>query len=86
MPAPPRKAARLLIEPRVFFVSKRYSSSGETNPVSAYARFDMYSEYRVNEHWRVFARAENILDTYYQEVTGYGTTGRALYAGISGAW
>ena len=75
-----------LIEPRVTFVSRRFSGSNETQPLPRYGRLDIYSEYRIDETWRVYGRIENITDARYQEVLNYGTTGRAAYAGLSATW
>lgn len=77
---------RLLIEPRVTFVAKRFSGANETARLPRYGRLDIYSEYRVDETWRVFGRIENVTDTRYQEVLNYGTTGRAIYAGVNATW
>lgn len=78
--------AGLLIEPRVTFVSRRFSASGERQPLPRYARLDVYAEYKLDESWRAFVRVENLTDTRYQEVLNYGTTGRAAYAGLSVSW
>jgi vitamin B12 transporter len=75
-----------LIEPSVLLVSERFSSANERNRVAPYARFDVYSEYRLNETWKVHGRIENITDTRYQEVFNFGTTGRAFYAGVNATW
>ena len=47
---------------------------------------DLYSEYRLDANWKVFARGENILNERYQEVLNFGTTGPALYAGFNATW
>ncbi len=75
-----------VIEPRVTFVSLRFSGANETGPLPQYGRLDIYSDYKINEMWRVFGRIENLTDTRYQEVLNYGTTGRAVYAGFSVTW
>ncbi len=75
-----------LIEPRVILVSKRFSGNGETLPLAAYARTDLYVAYKVDQNWKVFARGENIFDTRYQEVANFGTTGAAVYGGIDATW
>jgi vitamin B12 transporter len=75
-----------LIEPRVTFVSKRYNSAGEAGLLNPYARVDIYTEYRFLPNWKTFVRAENVLNEHYQEVLNYGTTGPAVYAGLSGTW
>ncbi len=77
---------RWLIEPRITTVSKRYSSANEVGVVDAYTRVDLYSEYKLDANWKVFARGENILNERYQEVLNFGTTGPALYAGFNATW
>lgn len=77
---------RWLIEPRILTVSKRFSGSGQTSRVDAYTRVDLYTEYRIDKTWKVFARGENILNEHYQEVFNFGTTGPAAYAGFTATW
>jgi len=77
---------RWLIEPRVLSVSKRFSSAGQTSEVDAYTRVDLYTEYKIDKTWKVFARGENILNEHYQEVFNFGTTGPAAYAGFNATW
>ena len=77
---------RWLIEPRVLTVSKRFSSAGQTSQVDAYTRVDLYTEYKIDKNWKVFARGENILNKHYQEVFNFGTTGPAAYAGFNATW
>lgn len=38
--------------------------------------------YRANQYLQGYVRGENLLDADYQEVPGYNTSGRAIYAGI----
>jgi vitamin B12 transporter len=75
-----------LIEPRVVLVSKRFSGNGETLPLAPYARTDLYTSYKIDQTWKLFARGENIFDVRYQEVAGYGTTGMAFYGGVDATW
>lgn len=75
-----------LIEPRLFLVSERFNSANEVGRLSPYARSDLYTDYRVDSNWRVFARFENLTNTRYQEALNYGTTGRAAYAGFNASW
>src|SRR5262249_41055190 len=46
-----------------------------------YGVLDVSGAYSVNRTFEVFARLENATDEHYQEVSGYNTAGRALYAG-----
>ena len=75
-----------LIEPSVTMVSGRFSSANETNRLAPYARLDLYSEYAINQTFKVHGRIENITDAKYQEVLNFGTTGRAFYAGLTATW
>jgi vitamin B12 transporter len=75
-----------MIEPRVTTVSKRFSSANQAGQVEAYTRVDLYSEYKIDQNWKVFARGENILNEHYQEVLNFGTTGPAAYAGFNATW
>jgi vitamin B12 transporter len=81
-----RPTSNWLIEPRIVTVSERFSGANETGLLSDYTRVDLYTDYRFNGAWKVFARGENILNTRYQEVLNFGTTGPAIYAGLSGSW
>jgi vitamin B12 transporter len=75
-----------MIEPRVTTVSKRFSSSNQVGQVDAYTRVDLYSEYKIDANWKVFARGENVLNEHYQEVLNFGTTGPAGYVGFNATW
>ena len=43
---------------------------------------DLTAQYAVTDTMKLFVRATNLLDTEYEQVYGYRTQGRALYAGI----
>jgi vitamin B12 transporter len=47
-----------------------------------YGVLDLSGGYRVNEHLQLFARVENLLDTQYEELSGYNTAARAGYLGF----
>ena len=47
-----------------------------------YAVVNATFSYNINEQAAVYLRADNLLDENYQTVPGYGTSRRALYAGI----
>lgn len=52
----------------------------------AYARVDIYANYKFDERFSIFGRIENVGNTYYQEVYNYGTPGRSLYGGMKFTW
>ncbi|HZH09320.1 MAG TPA: TonB-dependent receptor [Microvirga sp.] len=76
----------LSIEPSVVFVGSRFSSPGEVYELAPYARFDVYADYKINDTFSIYARAENLTDADYQEVYNYGTAGRSFYAGLRATW
>lgn len=49
---------------------------------AAYARLDLRAAFAASTGAEIFARLENVTDTDYQDVSGYGETGRAAYAGL----
>ena len=68
----------LLIEPRMVVIGSRFNGINETGRLPSFARFDLYTEYKIDETLGVFARAENLTDVRYEEVLGYGTAGRSI--------
>jgi vitamin B12 transporter len=38
--------------------------------------------YRIDEHWSLWVRGENLTDTQYQPVLGYPALGRGIYGGV----
>lgn len=75
-----------LIEPRIVTVSTRFSGANETGALAPYTRVDLYSEYKIDKTWKIFARGENIFNEHYQEVLNFGTTGPAIYGGVNATW
>jgi vitamin B12 transporter len=77
---------RLTIEPRLTLVGERFSSNGERDRLAPYARLDVYADYKIDDTFTIFGRAENLTDARYQEVATYGTPGRSFYAGLRATW
>ena len=77
---------RLSIEPSVVFVGERFSRSNERERLAPYARLDLLVDYRINETFSAYLRAENLTDAAYQDVYNYGTAGRPFYAGLRATW
>jgi len=46
-----------------------------------YWLLDLTAQYQATDTIKLFARASNLLDTEYEQVYGYNTPGRAVYAG-----
>ena len=78
--------AGLSIEPSVVFVGRRFSTTGEKDELAPYARFDVYADYKIDETFSMYLRAENLTNARYQDVYNYGTAGRSFYAGLRATW
>lgn len=78
--------ANWTIDPSITFVGKRFSTTGQRQRLAPYARLDTLVNYRVNERFDVYVRGENLTNARYQDVFNYGTTGRAVYAGMKTTW
>jgi vitamin B12 transporter len=48
----------------------------------SYSVLDLSSRWQWRKGFWLSARIENLLDRKYQEVAGYGTPGRSLFAGV----
>ncbi|MFL5238488.1 MAG: TonB-dependent receptor plug domain-containing protein [Rhizomicrobium sp.] len=66
----------------VIYVGRRFDSAGETNALSAYALTNFFGSYKLSETAELYARMENVFDSRYEPVFGYGAAGRAVYGGI----
>lgn len=51
--------------------------------VPAYAIANLAGSYRINQNVRLFARVDNLFNTEYQEVYGYGTSRLAGFGGVT---
>ncbi len=54
--------------------------------LNPYLRFDMRADYRINDAFSVFARADNLTNARYEEVYNYGTAGRSFFGGMEVRW
>jgi vitamin B12 transporter len=77
---------KLSIEPSVVMVGDRWNFPNQAGKLAPYARLDMYADYKIDETFSVFARAENLTDARYQEVRDFATAGRSFYGGVRATW
>ncbi|MDB5650216.1 MAG: TonB-dependent receptor [Hyphomicrobiales bacterium] len=54
--------------------------------LGAYARLDARAEYKLDKTFSVFARAENLTNTHYEEIRDYATAGRSFFGGVKASW
>jgi vitamin B12 transporter len=58
------------------------SAFGERVRLDGYALADLRAAYAITERVELYGRVENLFDEEYETVLGYGTPGRAAYAGL----
>jgi vitamin B12 transporter len=75
-----------IIEPSVTVASERFSQSGERQRLAPFARFDVLTSYKLTDNLKIHARVENITNARYQDVYNFGTSGRAVYGGLTATW
>lgn len=72
----------------IIYVGKRYDKDFSSFPATrvtldAYLLINFATSYKLTDYLEIFGRAENILNSEYEEVFGYGTPGISFYAGIT---
>lgn len=73
---------RLSLTATASLVGNRFNDDAATVPLDAYARVDLFADYRLTPTTALYARIENLLDADYREVAGYNTAGLSAYAGL----
>ena len=71
----------------VIYIGKKDDKNFSTFPaerinLDAYTLINIAGHYSLFKFLRLFARFENLLDTDYEEVYGYGTPGLSAFAGL----
>ncbi|MXW46693.1 MAG: TonB-dependent receptor [Gammaproteobacteria bacterium] len=49
--------------------------------LDAWTRLDFNARYELSDRFEVYGRIENLFDTHYQQILGYGTPGRSVSVG-----
>ena len=62
--------------------AKRYADTANTIELGGYTLMNLRAQYKLNQEWSFFARANNIFDKKYVLVDGYATPGSNLFAGF----
>ena len=60
----------------------RWDNGANTNRLEGYELFDLRASFGIGDNLELFGRVENVFDTDYQTVAGYGTAGRSVFGGI----
>lgn len=67
-------------------VGDSFDDRGNFVPIDGHAVVTLRASVPVTEELELYARVENVTDTQYQTVAGYGTYGRSAYAGVRVKW
>ena len=59
-----------------------WDNAANTNRLDGYELLDLRASFGIGDNLEVFGRVENVFDTDYQTVAGYGTAGRSVFGGI----
>jgi vitamin B12 transporter len=51
--------------------------------LTSYTLINLTTSYRIDRHWKLSARADNVLDEDYQLANGYNTAGASAYLSVS---
>ena len=63
-------------------VGHSYDDAGNLTRLNGYTLVGIRAEMPLGERFALYGRIDNLFDERYQTVAGYGTQGRAAYAGI----
>jgi vitamin B12 transporter len=64
------------------YVGDRWDDAYHFTPLADSLRFNLFASYRVIDEVELFGRIENLTNNRSEPVAGYGTPGRAYFAGI----
>ena len=66
----------------ISYVGSRFDDAGHFTPLPDMTHVSLYGAYKITDALEVFGRVENLTDNLAEPVAGYGTPGRAFYAGV----
>ena len=65
------------------YIGTRFDDSAHTHQTGKYAVFDFTALYKLNSKFEVSLTVKNIFDRFYEEVYGYSTLGRSVFASVN---
>ncbi len=63
-------------------VGPSFDDAGNFTHLKGYTLASIRAEMPFGDRFAIYGRIENLFDAKYQTVAGYGTQGRAAYAGV----
>jgi vitamin B12 transporter len=68
------------------YIGTRYDTNTKATQTGGYAVVGGVINYQINRRFTTYAKFENLLDKYYQNVAGYVSPGRSAYAGLKASF
>ncbi|MCD6433555.1 MAG: TonB-dependent receptor, partial [Sulfurimonas sp.] len=66
------------------YIGKRYNDSDDGGQQTGrYSVVNLVTNYDISQNFSIYAKVDNIFDTYYQVVDGYATAPLSAYVGIN---
>lgn len=65
------------------YIGTRYDDLAQTMQTGRYTLWSAMANYDLTSTVTLYLKGENLTDKLYQEVNGYGTAGRSVYAGLN---
>jgi len=78
-----RPDSALTLGVAVDYIGKRFDDAYHFTELSSAAHVKLFASYKLNDHFELFGRVENLSDNRAEPVAGYGAPGRAFYAGVA---
>ena len=66
----------------VDYVGRRFDDAAHATVLDGAARVKLFASYKLDEHFELFGRVENLGDDLSEPAAGYGAMPRAFYAGV----
>ncbi|RZM36279.1 MAG: TonB-dependent receptor, partial [Sphingomonas sp.] len=66
----------------VTMVGDSFDEAGNTTRLDGYALAGVRAELPIGERFAVYGRVDNLTDSRYETIAGYGNYGRAAYGGV----
>jgi len=63
-------------------VGERFDDTANTKRLGGYAVVNLYTDYRLEKNWSLFARANNIFDKRYELAQDFSTGGASVFVGV----
>lgn len=75
-----RQFGKYLFGAMLLAEGERFDDLANTRKLDSYVKFDLRAEYKLNKHWRLQGRIENLFDEHYETAAFFNQPGRNFFA------